>query len=52
IQRWFPLITYYDINKCNDSADAGSTFFDGPGIGANLTPLGEFFRNRVMGVSQ
>jgi hypothetical protein len=51
IEKWFPLITYWNVNTCNDSADAGSTFFDGPNIGANLTAVGQFFRDRVYDIS-
>ena len=51
IEKWFLLSTYDNINRCNSSAYAGLTLFDAPGVGANLTPVGQFFRDRVIGIS-
>ena len=50
IEKWFLFSTYFNIGTCNSSAYAGLTLFDGPGIGANLTPVGEFFLDRVLGI--
>ena len=49
IERWFLLSTYYDISTCNAGAYAGLTLFDGHDVGADLTPVGEFFADRVLG---
>ena len=51
IEKWFLLSTYENITTCNASAYAGLTLFDGPNIGANLTAVGQFFRDRVLGIS-
>ena len=51
IEKWFLYSTYWDITTCNSSAYAGLTLFDGPGVGAGLTPVGQFFRDRVLGIS-
>ena len=51
IEKWFLLSTYENIETCNSSAYAGLTLFDGPHIGAKLTEVGEFFRDRVLGIS-
>lgn len=50
IEKWFLLSTYENITTCNSSAYAGLTLFDAPGVGANLTPVGKFFRDRVLGI--
>jgi hypothetical protein len=50
IEKWFLLATYDNITTCNSSAYAGLTLFDAPETGANLTPVGEFFRDRVLGI--
>ena len=47
VERWFQYITYRDIHTCNGDGYAGVSLFDGPDIGANLTEVGEFFRDRV-----
>jgi hypothetical protein len=52
IERWFTVITYHDITTCNSAAYAGLTLFDGPDIGAGLTPVGQFFMNRVKSGAQ
>lgn len=51
IERWFLFNTYKNITKCFPDAYAGLTLFDGPQPGAALTPVGQFFRDRVMGIS-
>ena len=51
IEKWFLLSTYENIITCNSGTYAGLTLFDGPNIGANLTTVGEFFRDRVLGIS-
>ncbi|MDA0989038.1 MAG: glycosyl hydrolase [Chloroflexi bacterium] len=51
IEKWFLFSTYRDITKCDPSAYAGLTLFNGPGVGAALTPVGQFFRDRVLGIS-
>ena len=51
IEKWFLLSTYYDINTCNSGSYAGLTLFDGPVVGASLTEVGQFFRDRVLGIS-
>ena len=50
VEKWFLFRSYYDITKCNQAAYAGLTLFDGPGPGAALTPVGRFFRDRVLGI--
>ena len=51
IEKWFLFNTYRDITTCTSDAYAGLTLFDGPGVGANLTEVGQFFRDRVLGTS-
>ena len=51
IEKWFLLSTYENVITCNSGSYAGITFFDGPGVGANLTDVGQFFRDRVLGIS-
>ena len=52
IERWFMYTTYRDITTCSSDAYAGLTLLDGPDVGANLTRVGEYFKGRVMGMSQ
>ena len=52
IEKWFLYATYRDITTCSSDGYAGLTLFDSPELGANLTPVGEFVRDRVLGVSQ
>ena len=51
IEKWFLFTTYSNITTCNPSAYAGLTLFDGPDVGAALTEVGQFFKNRVLGIS-
>ena len=50
IQRWFLFASYADLVTPNASASAGLTLFDAPGVGAALTPTGELFRSRALGL--
>jgi hypothetical protein len=50
IEKWFLFSTYKGITKCNSSAYAGLTLFDTPETGASLTEVGQFFRDRVLGI--
>ena len=50
IEKWFLFSTYKEITKCNSSAYAGLTLFDTPETGASLTEVGQFFRDRVLGI--
>lgn len=52
IEKWFMFTTYRDITTCSSDAYAGLTLFDSPELGANLTPVGKFFRDRVLGISE
>jgi hypothetical protein len=52
IEKWFMLSTYENVITCNSGYYAGMTIFDDPDIGASLTEVGEFFRDRVLGISQ
>ncbi|NQW16375.1 MAG: hypothetical protein HQ478_02710 [Chloroflexi bacterium] len=49
VERWFQYIAYHDITGCNTDGYAGVTLFDGPSVGANLTPAGDAFRDRATG---
>ncbi|MSQ40727.1 MAG: hypothetical protein EXR55_03525, partial [Dehalococcoidia bacterium] len=50
IQRWFLYKTYHDLYKPQPGGYAGLTLFDGPNPGASLTPTGQLFRRRVLGL--
>jgi|GEM_PF-2274265 CSLREA domain-containing protein len=50
IQRWFQYIAYQDTSTCNADAYAGPTLFEGPATDAALTPAGELFRDRIVGM--
>ncbi len=48
IERWLTFTSYRDLAAPNAAGFAGLTLFDGPAPGAHLTPVGEFFANRVL----
>jgi len=50
IEKWFFYITYEDITGRSQFGYAGISFFDGPEVGANLTPLGELYRSYALGI--
>ena len=50
IGRWFFYTTYEDITGRSQNGYAGISFFDGPEVGANLTPLGELYRSYALGI--
>ncbi len=52
IQRWFTFSTYKDIMQGSAESYAGVTLFDGPSVGAALTPVGQYLRNRILGTDQ
>jgi hypothetical protein len=51
LEKWFLYNTYSDITVCTSSSYAGLTLFDSPEVGANLTAVGQFFRDRVFSIS-
>ena len=52
IQRWFTFSTYMDIAQGSAESYAGVTLFDGPGVGASLTPVGQYLKSRILGTDQ
>ena len=50
IERWFQYIAYRDISTCSNDGYAGLTLFDGPEPGAELTPVGRYFKRRLLGL--
>ena len=52
IERWFLYITYANIDQCRSDSYAGLTLFDGPEMGATLTEVGNFVRNRILHLSE
>jgi hypothetical protein len=49
IERWFFYRDWVDISKTAQDGYAGIHFFDGPDVGANLTPLGTVYRDYATG---
>ena len=51
IQRWFMFLTYSNLAQPTaDSAYAGASLFNSPGVGASLSSVGQFFRDRAQGI--
>ena len=48
IQKWFTFKTYADLLAPTTDGFAGLSLFNSPAPGANLTPVGELFFNRVL----
>ena len=47
IEKWFTFQTYANLNIGNEGGYNGMTMFDGPSIGAGLTPVGLNYKNWV-----
>ena len=50
IEKWFFFRSHYDITGRAQYGYAGLSFFDGPEVGAGLTPVGELYRQFALGI--
>ena len=50
IEKWFFYKTWADITGRREYGYAGLSFFDGPEVGAGLTPAGELYRQYALGI--
>ncbi len=52
IEKWFIYRTYFKIGvgAPNQWGYHGLTMFNGPSVGANLTPIGQLIKNRIQGI--
>lgn len=51
IERWFFFSSWKDIVNIGSDGYMGISFYDGPGVGASLTCLGDVYRARALGGS-
>ncbi|NQU10512.1 hypothetical protein HQ590_06975, partial [bacterium] len=50
IEKWFFFRSYHDITGRSENGYAGLSFFNGPDVGAGLTPAGELYRQYALGI--
>ena len=51
IEKWFFFSSWKDIVNVGSDGYMGISFYDGPGVGANLTCLGDVYRARALSES-
>lgn len=52
VERWFTYATFVDVHTCKPDSGNGLSLFESSGAGAELTEVGEFFKDRVHGIRE